>query len=168
MNRYRLEIHKIILKDNCENFIPNFYLPDASFHFFPTYADRNAAKVYTAQLDDRHRWLRRRVYISYNNTRELSPIAYDLKVGDLDQLSLQFNLVQQLETDQDNDWELLEDQLNDHTTAIKESVTLRSIRLAEIVLPAVLLEAPTRMTIESDFIEFKFSIEKMIACNEKN
>jgi len=54
----------------------------------------------------------------------------------------------------------LEEHLNNHAGVTKSSSHLHSTRLAEVVLPAILLQQSTTIALDNEWVEMKLGIFK--------
>ena len=160
MNQYQLVVHQFILKQGCEQqLVEDFYDYQAMFLFLPSFYTDQMKTIVLPKFNEPQTWLDASVTVAAGDTRQLLNMTYKLEIPEHEQLHLRFNLVQQLKESYDQ-WGALQEHLNDHDEVTKKNTHLHSLRLTEVALPATLLQQPTTITLNNQWVDIKFEIRQ--------
>lgn len=159
MSKYQLKVQKLILKKGGGQVVDDFYNYQAVFLFlFSVYTDQNSA-IQLPKVEEIATWHHHELQIGAEDTRQLYPVSFEVEVASFEQLALRINLVQRLK-DSFDQWGALKEHLKAQKGTYSSTDTLNSIQLAEVIVPAVLIEQPTMLHIQNEWLELKFQIIK--------
>lgn len=159
MSKYQLEVLKFILKKGCKQLVDDFYNYQAVFLFLPSfYTDHHKVAV-LPQYKETEAWNYSEVHTGAEDTRQLQPTSFVMELPPFEQLTLRLNLVQHLK-DSFDQWGALQHHLGAQTRTHNTSAYLHSIQLVEMVFPVTLLEQPTTLFVQNEWLELEFQIIK--------